>query len=220
MVYMIDKKEKSKIECKTTGGLLNYEKAITAMEARVAGIHEGSQNELLWFVEHPPLYTAGTNSNKKDLLNQTRFPVHKVGRGGQYTYHGPGQRVVYTMLNLKTRGADIHQFVSNLEGVVIDTLAEFNVIGERRKGRVGIWVKDNKTEKKIAAIGIRVRHWIAFHGISLNVNPNLEHFSGIVPCGISGYGVTSLEEHKVKCTMSEVDNILKKHFLKKFNVNN
>ena len=217
---MRDEKEKSKIECKTTSGLLNYEKALAAMEARVAGIHEGYQNELLWFVEHPPLYTAGTNSNKNDLLNQTRFPVHKVGRGGQYTYHGPGQRVVYTMLNLKIRGADIHQFVTNLESVVIETLAEFNVIGERRKGRVGIWVKDNKTEKKIAAIGIRVRHWIAFHGLAVNVNPNLEHFSGIVPCGISGYGVTSLEEHKVECTMSEVDNVLKKHFLKIFNVNN
>jgi lipoyl(octanoyl) transferase len=218
MVFMSGKKEKSEIEFKTTSGLINYEEALTAMEVRVGGIHEGSQNELLWFVEHPPLYTAGTNSNKKDLLNQTRFPVHQVGRGGQYTYHGPGQRVVYTMLNLKIRGADIHQFVRDLESVVINTLAEFDIIGERRKGRVGIWVRNNKTEKKIAAIGIRVRHWIAFHGISINVNPNLEHFSGIVPCGISEYGVTSLEELKVKCTMIEVDNILKKNFLKNFNI--
>jgi lipoyl(octanoyl) transferase len=218
MVFMSGKKEKSEIEFKTTSGLINYEEALTAMEVRVDGIHEGSQNELLWFVEHPPLYTAGTNSNKKDLLNQTRFPVHQVGRGGQYTYHGPGQRVVYTMLNLKIRGADIHQFVRDLESVVINTLAEFDIIGERRKGRVGIWVRNNKTEKKIAAIGIRVRHWIAFHGISINVNPNLEHFSGIVPCGISEYGVTSLEELKVKCTMIEVDNILKKNFLKNFNI--
>jgi lipoyl(octanoyl) transferase len=218
MVFMSGKKEKSEIEFKTTSGLINYEEALTAMEVRVGGIHKGSQNELLWFVEHPPLYTAGTNSNKKDLLNQTRFPVHQVGRGGQYTYHGPGQRVVYTMLNLKIRGADIHQFVRDLESVVINTLAEFDIIGERRKGRVGIWVRNNKTEKKIAAIGIRVRHWIAFHGISINVNPNLEHFSGIVPCGISEYGVTSLEELKVKCTMIEVDNILKKNFLKNFNI--
>jgi len=215
---MSGKKEKSEIEFKTTSGLINYEEALTAMEVRVGGIHKGSQNELLWFVERPPLYTAGTNSNKKDLLNQTRFPVHQVGRGGQYTYHGPGQRVVYTMLNLKIRGADIHQFVRDLESVVINTLAEFDIIGERRKGRVGIWVRNNKTEKKIAAIGIRVRHWIAFHGISINVNPNLEHFSGIVPCGISEYGVTSLEELKVKCTMIEVDNILKKNFLKNFNI--
>jgi lipoyl(octanoyl) transferase len=218
MVFMSGKKEKSEIEFKTTSGLINYEEALTAMEVRVGGIHKGSQNELLWFVEHPPLYTAGTNSNKKDLLNQTRFPVHQVGRGGQYTYHGPGQRVVYTMLNLKIRGADIHQFVRDLESVVINTLAEFDIIGERRKGRVGIWVRNNKTEKKIAAIGIRVRHWIAFHGISINVNPNLEHFSGIVPCGISEYGVTSLEELKVKCTMIEVDNTLKKNFLKNFNI--
>jgi lipoyl(octanoyl) transferase len=216
MVYMSNKKAKYEIECKTASGLIDYEKALTLMEARVAAIHEGSQDELLWFVQHPPLYTAGTNANEKDLLNQTRFPVHQVGRGGQYTYHGPGQRVVYTMLNLKIRGADIHKFVWNLESVVIETLAEFDVIGERRKKRVGIWVKDNNAEKKIAAIGIRIRHWITFHGISVNVNPNLEHFSGIVPCGISEHGVTSLEELNVNCTMNDVDHILRKKFLKRF----
>ena len=216
MVFMINEKEKRAIECKTAHGLIDYEKAHGAMEARVAAIHEGSQKELLWFVEHPPLYTAGTNANKKDLLDQVRFPVHQVGRGGQYTYHGPGQRVIYTMLNLKIRGADIHEFVRNLENVVIDTLAEFDVNGERRKGRVGIWVKGNDTEKKIAAIGIRVRHWITFHGVSVNVNPNLEHFSGIVPCGIAEFGVTSLEELNVKCTMNDVDDILRKKFLNQF----
>ena len=206
----------SMIEFKTSNELLDYEKALTVMEDRVAGIHEGSQTELLWFVQHPPLYTAGTSSSEKDLLNPTRFPVHQVGRGGQYTYHGPGQRVVYIMLNLKKRGADVREFVNNLEGVVIDTLAELGVTGERRKGRVGIWVKNNKNEKKIAAIGIRIRHWITFHGISINVNPDLEHFSGIVPCGISDYGVTSLSDLNIDCSMLGVDNILKKHFLRRF----
>jgi lipoyl(octanoyl) transferase len=217
---MTTKRNKSSIECKTSKGLIDYKETLLAMEARVAEINEGSQEELLWFVEHPPLYTAGTNSNSNDLLNQTRFPVHHVGRGGQYTYHGPGQRVVYTMLDLKSRGADIRKFVRDLESVIIKTLADFDVIGERRKGRVGIWVKCEKTEKKIAAIGIRIRHWVTFHGIAVNVNPNLEHFSGIVPCGISQYGITSLEELNIKCTMFEVDRVLRKYFLKTFSVVN
>lgn len=215
---MNTKRNKSRIECKTSKGLIDYKETLLAMETRVAKINEGSQEELLWFVEHPPLYTAGTNSNSNDLLNQTRFPVHQVGRGGQYTYHGPGQRVVYTMLDLKNRGADIRKFVRDLESVIIKTLAEFDVTGERRKGRVGIWVKCEKTEKKIAAIGIRIRHWITFHGIAINVNPNLEHFSGIVPCGISQYGITSLEELNIKCTMFEVDRVLRKYLLKTFGV--
>ena len=213
---MHSKTKEFMIEFKTSNELIDYEKALTVMEDRVDGIHEGSQTELLWFVQHPPLYTAGTSSSEEDLLNPTRFPVHQVGRGGQYTYHGPGQRVVYIMLNLKKRGADVREFVSNLEGIVIDTLAELGVTGERRKGRVGIWVNDNQNEKKIAAIGIRIRHWITFHGISINVNPDLEHFSGIVPCGISEYGVTSLSDLKIDCTMLGVDNILKKHFLRTF----
>ena len=215
---MNTKRNKSRIECKTSRGLIDYKKTLLAMEARVAEINGGSQEELLWFVEHPPLYTAGTNSNSNDLLNQTRFPVHQVGRGGQYTYHGPGQRVVYTMLDLKRRGADIRKFVQDLESVIIKTLAEFDVTGERRKGRVGIWVKCEKTEKKIAAIGIRIRHWITFHGIAINVNPNLEHFSGIVPCGISQYGITSLEELNIRCTMLEVDRVLRKYLLKTFSL--
>jgi lipoyl(octanoyl) transferase len=186
------------------------------MEVRVAGIYQGSQPELLWFLEHHPVYTAGTNSNVNDLLNPTRFPVHQVGRGGEYTYHGPGQRVVYTMLNLNKHGTDVRQFVYNLEQVVINTFAEFGVKGERRKGRVGIWVKNRETENKIAAIGIRIRHWITFHGISININPNLEHFSGIIPCGISEYGITSLKDLNIKCTMSEVDEVLKRYFKKIF----
>ena len=204
------------IEFKTTKEPSEYQKALNDMEARVAKIHEGLQPELLWFLQHHPVYTAGTSSNKRDLLNATLFPVHHVGRGGQYTYHGPGQRVVYTMLNLNKRGTDVRQFVRNLEQVVIETLAEFRITGERKNGRVGIWVKDGETEKKIAAIGIRIRHWITFHGISININPNLEHFAGIIPCGISEYGITSLKDQNVKCTMRDVDEVLKLYFNKIF----
>ena len=204
------------IEFKTTKEPIEYQKALNDMEVRVAKIHEGLQPELLWFLQHHPVYTAGTSSNKRDLLNATRFPVHHVGRGGQYTYHGPGQRVVYTMLNLNKRGTDVRQFVRNLEQVVIETLAEFRITGERKNGRVGIWVKDGETEKKIAAIGIRIRHWITFHGISININPNLEHFAGIIPCGISEYGITSLKDQNVKCTMRDVDEVLKLYFNKIF----
>ena len=206
------------IEFETTKGLTDYQKALVVMEARVTGIHEGSETELLWFVEHPPVYTAGTNSNKNDLLNPTRFPVHQVGRGGQYTYHGPGQRVVYIMLNLNKRGKDVRGFIHNLEQVVINTLTEFGITGERRPGRVGIWVNETETEKKIAAIGIRIRHWITFHGISININPNLEHFSGINPCGISEFGVTSLTNLNVNCTLEDFDTALKRHFSKIFKI--
>ena len=206
------------IEFETTKGLTDYQKALVVMEARVTGIHEGSETELLWFVEHPPVYTAGTNSNKKDLLSPTRFPVHQVGRGGQYTYHGPGQRVVYIMLNLNKRGKDVRSFIHNLEQVVINTLTEFGITGERRPGRVGIWVNETETEKKIAAIGIRIRHWITFHGISININPNLEHFSGINPCGISKFGVTSLTNLNVNCTLEDFDTALKRHFSKIFKI--
>ena len=207
----------SELEWQTSAELIDYETAHAAMEARVAGIHDGSQAELLWFLEHPPLYTAGTSARAEDLLDAARFPVHKVGRGGQYTYHGPGQRVVYTMLDLKKRGGDVRQFVRDLESWVIDSLAQFGVTGERREGRVGIWVElDNGQEKKIAAIGIRVRHWITFHGIAMNVNPELEHFSGIVPCGIAEHGVTSLHDLGIECTMNDVDAVLKTAFIHKF----
>jgi lipoyl(octanoyl) transferase len=204
------------LEWQTSDGLVDYEAALATMEARVAGIHDATQAELLWFLEHSPLYTAGTSAREEDLLDPTRFPVHHVGRGGEYTYHGPGQRVVYTMLDLKKRGPDVRQFVRNLEGWVIDTLAEFGVTGERREGRVGIWVDDRGAEKKIAAIGIRIRHWITFHGIAINVDPELEHFSGIVPCGISEYGVTSLNDLGIDCSMADVDAVLKTNFRRKF----
>ena len=205
------------LEWQTSAKPVDYETAHAAMEARVAGIHDGSQPELLWFLEHPPLYTAGTSARAEDLLQPGCFPVHKVGRGGQYTYHGPGQRVVYTMLDLKNRGSDVRKFVRDLEAWVIDSLAEFGVSGERREDRVGIWVDlENGQEKKIAAIGIRVRHWITFHGIAINVNPELEHFSGIVPCGIAEHGVTSLHDLGIDCTMADVDAILKATFIQKF----
>ena len=205
------------LEWQTSVETVDYETAHAAMEARVAGIHDGSQTELLWFLEHPPLYTAGTSARAEDLLEADRFPVHKVGRGGQYTYHGPGQRVVYTMLDLKKRGGDVRQFVRDLESWVIDSLAEFGVTGERREGRVGISVDlDNGEEKKIAAIGIRDRHWITFHGIAINVNPELEHFSGIVPCGIAEHGVTSLHDLGIDCSMAEVDAVLKATFIQNF----
>ena len=205
------------LEWQTSAEPVDYETAHAAMEARVASIHDGSQPELLWFLEHPPLYTAGTSARAEDLLEPERFPVHKVGRGGQYTYHGPGQRVVYTMLDLKNRESDVRKFVRDLEAWVIDSLAEFGVSGERREDRVGIWVDlENGQEKKIAAIGIRVRHWIAFHGIAINVNPKLEHFSGIVPCGIVEHGVTSLLDLGIDCTMADVDAILKATFIQKF----
>tara|TARA_B100000959_G_scaffold272882_1_gene322754 strand:- start:187 stop:855 length:669 start_codon:yes stop_codon:yes gene_type:complete len=205
------------LEWQTSSEPVDYETAHAAMEARVTSIHDGNQPELLWFLEHPPLYTAGTSARAEDLLEPERFPVHKVGRGGQYTYHGPGQRVVYTMLDLKNRESDVRKFVRDLEAWVIDSLAEFGVSGERREDRVGIWVDlENGREKKIAAIGIRVRHWITFHGIAINVNPELEHFSGIVPCGIAEHGVTSLHDLGIDCTMADVDAILKATFIQKF----
>jgi len=206
----------NEVEWQIDTELVDYETALSAMEKRIAGIHEGTQSELLWFLEHAPLYTAGTSARAEDLLDPKRFPIHYVGRGGEYTYHGPGQRIVYTMLNLKKRGPDVRQFVRNLEAWVIDTLAEFGINGERREGRVGIWVQDNEAEKKIAAIGIRIRHWITFHGISINVDPDLEHYSGIVPCGISKYGVTSLNELGIDCSMADIDAVLKACFMKKF----
>jgi lipoyl(octanoyl) transferase len=206
----------NEVEWQIDTELVDYETALSAMEKRIAGIHKGTQSELLWFLEHAPLYTAGTSARAGDLLDPKRFPIHHVGRGGEYTYHGPGQRIVYTMLNLKKRGPDVRQFVRNLEAWVIDTLAEFGINGERREGRVGIWVQDNEAEKKIAAIGIRIRHWITFHGISINVDPDLEHYSGIVPCGISKYGVTSLNELGIDCSMADIDAVLKACFMKKF----
>jgi lipoyl(octanoyl) transferase len=201
------------VEWKVSPGLTGYEEAVALMEARVANIAAGQAPELVWLVEHPALYTAGTSADTRDLVAPDRFPVFKTGRGGQYTYHGPGQRVVYVMLDLTRRGQDIRCFVSALEDWLIATLDSFNVKGERREDRVGVWVRRPEkaagAEDKIAAIGIRVRKWVTFHGISLNVEPDLEHFSGIVPCGVTQHGVTSLVDLGLPVTMADADVALK-----------
>ncbi len=190
-----------------------YDAAVAAMEARAAAIADGTAEELIWLLEHPPLYTAGTSARPEDLLAPQRFPVHKTGRGGQYTYHGPGQRVAYVMLDLKRRGPDLRAFVTGLEDWLIGALRSFQVKGERRRDRVGVWVaRGGGREDKIAAIGIRVRRWVSFHGISLNVDPDLGHFEGIVPCGISGHGVTSLVDLGLPVTMVDVDLALREAF--------
>ncbi|OWU72094.1 lipoate--protein ligase [Roseovarius sp. 22II1-1F6A] len=208
-----------------TEGLTGYEDAVARMEQRAAEIAEGRAPELVWLVEHPPLYTAGTSARDKDLTQPDRFPVHISKRGGQYTYHGPGQRVAYVMLDLNRRGRDIRAFVESLEGWVIDTLAEFNLRGEIRQGRVGVWIArpdlpplpdGTPREDKIAAIGIRLRKWVSFHGISINVEPDLDHFGGIVPCGISGHGVTSLVDLGLPVTMGDLDAALRRSFEARF----
>ena len=192
-------------------GLLPYPEAVDFMEARAMAIADGSAPELVWLVEHPPIYTAGTSAKDSDLLD-ARFPVFKTGRGGQFTYHGPGQRVGYVMLNLKPRGGDVRKYVRDLEEWLIRTLAHFNVKGERREGRVGIWVVRGDREDKIAALGVRVRRWVTFHGIALNVEPDLSHFGGIVPCGIRGHGVTSLADLGITASMADVDVALRSAF--------
>lgn len=191
--------------------LVPYEEAVAAMERRVAAIRSGEAEELVWLLEHPPLYTAGTSSEPADLIEQ-RFPVYRTGRGGRHTYHGPGQRVAYTMLDLKRRQPDLRAYVHDLEDWLIRTLAAFNVVGERREGRVGIWVVNGGREEKIAAIGVRVRRWVSYHGIALNVEPDLSHFAGIVPCGIPDYGVTSLAALGLPVTMADVDVALRQAF--------
>lgn len=209
------------IEWKISEGLTDYENALAAMEQRVADIHSGTASELVWFVEHPPLYTAGTSSKEADLLAPKRFPVHYAGRGGQYTYHGPGQRVVYVMLNLNKRGRDVRKYITNLERWIIDSLAEFNVVGETRDGRVGVWVKrEGSREDKVAAIGVRVRKWVTFHGICINVEPDLSHYTGIVPCGISEHGVTSLVDLGLPVNMDDLDATLKRTWHKIFGADN
>ncbi len=202
-------------------GLLDYDDAVTFMEARANAIHKGDADECIWLVEHPPLYTAGTSAKREDLTDPDRFPVYTTKRGGQYTYHGPGQRVAYVMLDVGKRGHDVRKFVHQLEEWVIATLAEFNLRGEIRDGRVGVWiVRDDKPitatgdkpEDKIAAIGIRIRKWVSFHGISINVEPELDHFDGIVPCGITEHGVTSLVDLGLPVTLDDVDVALKRTF--------
>ncbi len=198
-------------------GLSDYAATLAAMEARVADIAAGRAGEAVWLLEHPPLYTAGTSARPEDLTDPDRFPVHVAGRGGQYTYHGPGQRVVYVMLDLNARGRDVRAFVQRLEGWIIAALAEFNVTGEVRDGRVGVWVtRPDKApgpdgasrEDKIAAIGVKLRKWVSFHGISINVEPDLSHFDGIVPCGIRDHGVTSLVDLGLPVTMGDIDSAL------------
>nr|WP_264051372.1 lipoyl(octanoyl) transferase LipB [Methylobacterium sp. FF17] len=193
-----------------------YDEAVAAMEAHAEAIASGTAPELVWLLEHPPLYTAGTSAKDADLVAPGRFPVHRTGRGGQYTYHGPGQRVAYVMLDLNRRRRDLRAYVAALEAWIIATLEAFNVRGERREERVGVWVrrpeKGEGVEDKVAAIGIRVRRWVSFHGISLNVEPDLSHFAGIVPCGISGHGVTSLVDLGHLVTLPEVDMQLRAAF--------
>lgn len=199
-------------------GLVEYEAAVTAMEARAAAIAAGEAGELVWLLEHPPLYTAGVSAKADDLLAPDRFPVFKTGRGGQFTYHGPGQRVGYVMLDLRERGRDVTRFVADLERWIIGALDRFNVTGEIRDGRVGVWVERKgpgwQREDKIAAIGVRLRKWISFHGIALNVEPDLEHFSGITPCGISApqFGVTSLVDLGLPISMHDADVALRASF--------
>ena len=200
---------------------VGYEDAVAEMEARVAAIAAGEARERAWLVEHPPLYTAGTSARDEDLVEPDRFPVFRSGRGGQFTYHGPGQRVGYVMLDLNRRVPDLRRYVAALEAWLIATLAEFNIRGERREDRVGVWVRrpdkapsfpGGVAEDKIAAIGIRVRRWVSFHGVSLNVEPDLSHFSGIVPCGVSQHGVTSLVDLGMPVTMPEVDHAMRRTF--------
>ena len=193
-----------------------YDAAVARMEREVEAIAKGEAAELVWLLEHPALYTAGTSAKESDLISPSRFPVHRTGRGGQYTYHGPGQRVAYVMLDLKKRGQDVRAFVAGLEEWLIATLDAFNVKGERREDRVGVWVRRGLQEEKIAAIGIRVRHWVTFHGISLNVEPDLTHFEGIIPCGVKEHGVTSLVDLGLPVTMTDVDVALKNNFHKIF----
>ena len=204
------------VEWRISDAPVAYADAVAEMERRVVDIVERGARELVWLLEHPPLYTAGTSADEKDLLSPDRFPVFKTGRGGQYTYHGPGQRVGYVMLDLRKRGQDVRKFVGDLERWLIATLAEFGVTGELREGRVGVWVrrpdKGSGREDKIAAIGVRVRKWVTFHGVSLNVDPVLDHFDGIVPCGISQHGVTSLADLGVTATMEDVDVAMRKTF--------
>jgi lipoyl(octanoyl) transferase len=197
-------------------GLLPYPEAVAAMEERAEAIATGRAPERVWLVEHPPIYTAGTSADAGDLLD-ARFPVFHTGRGGQFTYHGPGQRVAYVMLELKRRKPDVRAFVRDLEAWLIGALAEFGVTGERRQDRVGIWVaRGDGREDKIAAIGVRIRHWVTYHGIALNVAPDLSHFSGIVPCGVRGHGVTSLADLGIAASMADVDAALKASFERVF----
>jgi lipoyl(octanoyl) transferase len=205
------------IEWRTSQGLVPYPEALAAMEERVTAIREGLAPELVWLLEHPPLYTAGTSADPVELLEPERFPVYAAGRGGRYTYHGPGQRIAYLVLDLKRRGADVRRYVERIEELVIRTLARFGVHGERRAGRIGIWVVlPDGSEAKIGAIGVRVRRWVSYHGVAINLCPDLGHFQGIVPCGISEYGVTSLHAVGVATSFADLDAALRASFAEVF----
>lgn len=213
------------VEWRVEPGLIGYDDAVAFMERRASAIRGGNAGEMVWLLEHPSLYTGGTSAAPGDLLDADRFPVFKSGRGGEYTYHGPGQRVAYVMLDLKRRHEDVRAFVAALEAWLIAALAAFNVRGERREDRVGVWVArpekpplpdGSPAEDKIAAIGIRLRRWVSFHGIALNVEPDLSHFSGIVPCGVTGYGVTSLVDLGLPVTMEDADAALRAAFVAVF----
>lgn len=208
------------VEWVVTPGRVDHPEAVAEMEARVAAIAEGRAPERVWLLEHPPLYTAGVSARDQDLLDAGRFPVHRTGRGGQFTYHGPGQRVAYVMLDLNARGRDVRAFVRGLEAWLIGALAEFGVEAGVREGRVGVWVERKgpgwSREDKIAAIGVKVRRWVSFHGVSLNVEPDLSHFGGIIPCGIAEHGVTSLLDLGVIAGLAEADSALRSSFVRVF----
>jgi lipoyl(octanoyl) transferase len=206
---------KTALEWKVSDQPVPYPEALAQMEARAAAIADGTAGEQVWLLEHPPIYTAGTSARDADLLD-ARFPVYRTGRGGQFTYHGPGQRVGYAMLDLKTRTPDVRAYVRDLEQWLIETLAQFNVKGERREGRVGIWVQRGSREDKIAALGVRIKRWVTLHGVALNAEPDLSHFSGIVPCGVTAHGITSLADLGIAVSMADVDIALKQSFKKIF----
>lgn len=221
LISMKSKPNAQPVAWEISDGLITYKDAVEKMERLAKDIAEGNAAETVWLVEHPPLYTAGTSAKATDLLLPDKFPVFETGRGGEYTYHGPGQRVAYVMLDLSKRTQDVRAYVAALESWIIATLGDFNVSGERREDRVGVWVRrpDKASiapgigrEDKIAAIGIRLRKWVSFHGISINVEPELEHFSGIVPCGVEGHGVTSIVDLGLPVTMADLDIALRRNF--------
>jgi lipoyl(octanoyl) transferase len=205
------------IEWRVSDGLVPYEQALAFMEQRAAAIRSGEARECVWLLEHPPLFTAGTSADPAELMNPLDFPVYEAGRGGRYTYHGPGQRVGYVMLDLDKRGRDVRRLVHSLEGWIIAALRELGISAHRAPGRVGIWVGDGPQESKIAALGIRIKRWVTLHGFSINVDPDLSHFTGIVPCGISDFGVTSVVAEGKEMPMSRVDGALKRSFLQFLN---
>ena len=204
--------ENDAIEWRVSSGLVPYEEALAFMDERCAAIRAGDAEECVWLLEHPPLFTAGTSADPTELINPLRFPVFEAGRGGRYTYHGPGQRVGYVMLDLERRGRDVRRLVHSLEGWIISALGELGIDAHRAPGRIGIWVGEGPEEAKIAALGIRIKRWVTLHGFSINVAPDLAHFGGIVPCGISDFGVTSLEREGKETSMSRVDAALKRSF--------